>query len=306
LRHVLRAADRERLHVRAHAGARDRAVHADQRVDELVHRLEALARILVHALRDDLGDAQQQRPSRLARALRDRLRRRRDVLGEDAHERLALERQRAGEALVHDHAHRVDVRTLIDGVSERLLRRHVERRAEDRAGAGQVVLAVVAGDLRDTEVEQLRHVVRRVSLLRDEDVLGLHVAMGDALGVRCREAVTGLDEDVEQTVRVHRLLDHFVQRCAVEKLHAHVDATVGQPPEVLDADDVAVLDRRRGARLLLEPLHGLAVRDDLGLQQLDRELFVDVDVVGGVDLAHSALAELLEDLVPTVQHLTDQ
>ena len=63
------------------------------------------------------------------------------------------------EHLVHDHAHRVDVGARVDVIAERLLGRHVERRAEDRAGARQVVLAVVARDLRDAEVEQLRDVL---------------------------------------------------------------------------------------------------------------------------------------------------
>ena len=68
----------------------------------------------------------------------------------------------------------------------------------------------------------------------DEDVLGLHVAVDDALRVRRREPVAGLDQDVEQPVDGHRLLDQLVERSAVEELHAHVDAAVGELAEVLD------------------------------------------------------------------------
>src|SRR5262249_45834924 len=75
---------------------------------------------------------------------------------------------------------------------------------------------------------------------------------------------------------------------------------------ILDRDDVAVADRRRRPRLLAESLHRLGVGHDLRAQQLDRELLLDVDVLGRVDLAHPALAELAHDAVATVEDLALQ
>ena len=100
--------------------------------------------------------------------------------------------------------------------------------------------------------------------------------------------------------------DHVVERSSVEELHAHVDAAVGELAEVFDRDDVAVADRRRRSRLLAEPLDGLAVRHDLGTQQLDREVLLDVDVIGGVDLAHAAFAELAHQSIAPIEHLADK
>jgi hypothetical protein len=101
-------------------------------------------------------------------------------------------------------------------------------------------------------------------------------------------AAAGLDQDVEQPIDAHRLGDHVVERGSVEELHAHVDPAVGELAEVLDRDDVAVADRRRRPRLLAEPGHRLGVGDDLRAQQLDRKPLLDVNVLGGEDLAHAA------------------
>jgi len=80
-----------------------------------------------------------------------------------------------------------------------------------------------------------------------------------------------------------------------------VDGAVVELAEVLDLDDVIVPDGRGGPRLLIKALHGLGGGGDLGAQELDGDLFVDVDVLGQVDLAHPALAEHLDEAVAVVQ-----
>src|SRR5206468_7864013 len=76
-----------------------------------------------------------------------------------------------------------------------LLRAHVRRRADDEAGARLVRLTAVAGELGDAEVEQLDEVL--VAAARAQvQVLGLQVAMDDALGVRRRQRRAALLHDV--------------------------------------------------------------------------------------------------------------
>ncbi len=227
-----------------------------------------------------------------------------DVLGEDPHERLTLERHRAAEHLVHDDAHRVDVGAVVDVLAQRLLRGHVERRAEDGAGAGEVVVAVGPGHLGDAEVEQLGDVLA-LGGVGDEDVLRLHVPVNDALLVRGGQPVAGLDQDVDEPLGRLRLLDEIAQRSPVQELHGQVDAVVRQLAEVFDRDDVAVADGGGGARLLAEASHRLLVGEDLAAQELDRDALLDVDVLGGIHLAHAALTEPLGEPVAPVEHLSD-
>ena len=79
------------------------------------------------------------------------------VLREHAHVRVRLERDAAGEHLVHDDAERVDVGAVIDRLAARLLRGHVVRRSEHDPRPGD---AARADDLRRAEVDDA-HVVAR-------------------------------------------------------------------------------------------------------------------------------------------------
>ena len=98
-----------------------------------------------------------------------------------------------GDHLVHDRAERVDVAARVGGATGGLLGRHVLGRAHRHAGAGQPALArgLGLGRLRDAEVEHLDDVGGAVA--RDqEDVLGLEIAVDDALAVRGGERAADL------------------------------------------------------------------------------------------------------------------
>ena len=65
--------------------------------------------------------------------------------------------------------------------------------------------------------------------------------------------------------------------------------------EVGDVDDVRVADARRRARLAPEALDQVLLPSSTRVQDLDRDALADLDVLGGVDHAHAALADLAQD-----------
>src|SRR5262249_54624611 len=109
---------------------------------------------------------------------------------EDRDDRLARERGRPGEALVEDGADREDVGRRSGGARvARLLRGHVARGPREGTLAGERD-APARPRRVDREVlrePQVGDEGPRVALLREEDVLGLEVAVDDAERVRPAE-----------------------------------------------------------------------------------------------------------------------
>ena len=132
--------------------------------------------------------------------------------GERVGEVLALEGTPARQHFVEHAAERPHVAALVGRASLRLLRRHVARRAEQRADAGhhrrrsdrrrlrEVRASVGAGlgrprQLRQAEVEHLDHAVGR-----DLDVGGFQVAVDDAVLVRRFKRLRNLSGDRQRLV----------------------------------------------------------------------------------------------------------
>ena len=89
------------------------------------------------------------------------------------------------------------------------------------------------------------------------------------------------------------------QVLAPEQLHRDERLVVGQPPEVEHLDDPDVADRARRLRLGEEPIDHGRIPGELRQQHLDRGGAAEHDVLGAIDHAHAALADLVEDLVLT-------
>ena len=92
------------------------------------------------------------------------------------------------------------------------------------------------------------------------------------------------------------VVDGVAQVLALEELHRHVEEAV-LLPEVVHGDDVRVVEKRRRLRLALEALQGLVAGGDPGGERLQGHEPVEDRVLGLVDLAHRAAAELADDLV---------
>ncbi|OGD20257.1 MAG: hypothetical protein A2W03_04290 [Candidatus Aminicenantes bacterium RBG_16_63_16] len=65
----------------------------------------------------------------------------------------------------------------------------------------------------------------------------------------------------------------------------------------MDDDDVRVVERGGGLGLLDEPLLSVGVGHSFGGEKFDGDGAVEVAVLGFVDGAHAALADLLQDAV---------
>jgi hypothetical protein len=148
-----------------------------QRGEHLLGAREAVLGVDRHRALDGVGEALRE----ARHSLRDRLVVAVVDLEDERRERLRFVRPAPRQALVEHHADRVEVRARVDVLhAERLLRRHVVRRAHRRAGARLVALIrALAEELRDPEIEELGR--RRPLLVElDEDVLGLEIAVDDA------------------------------------------------------------------------------------------------------------------------------
>ena len=180
------------------------------------------------------------------------------ILHQQIAERLAIERQTAGDALEDDDAERPQIGAMVDAAQPAgLLGRHEERRAEQSAGLGarrDTDRARRGLDLRNAEVEHLGHVFVVIGAAHEKDVLGLQVAVNDAALVGAGKRARDLAHDARGFVEREgaKVLDSGVERFADEQLHDDVGAAVGGDPVVVDLDGVLRLNRRRGAGLGVE------------------------------------------------------
>src|SRR5262245_55924201 len=98
-----------------------------------------------------------------------------------------------------DDTERELIAARVDGVAAELLGSHVRRRAEDRTGLGHRargapdrLLVAACANASETKV---RHA--RATVLADQHVLRLEVAMDETRGVGRREAGAGLQQHVD-------------------------------------------------------------------------------------------------------------
>jgi hypothetical protein len=152
-----------------------------------------------------------------------------------------------------------------------------------------VIPGVKAGE---TEVQQLQDAGGG-----EEQILGLDVAVDDALGVGGGEAASGLCGEGERLARREGATTQAgAERRAVEDLRDDEGASV-LGADVEDGDDVDVRESGGGPRLALEALQATVVARDSFGQDLERDLAAEAGVAGAVDLAHASCAQSGDDFV---------
>src|SRR6185503_3335490 len=87
---------------------------------------------------------------------------------------------------------------------------------------------------------------------------------------------------------------------AVQVLHHEVRTAILGGAEIGDVDDVGVADPRRRTCLAPEALDQLLLGRERRMQDLDRHLLANLDVLAHVDRSHPALADLADDAVAVV------
>ena len=211
-----------------------------------------------------------------------------DGLGDRARA-VAGERARARGSLVQHHAERVEVAARGCAEAAQALRRGVRRRPERHAG-DRVTGVEERGD---AEVADLQR-----SVVGQQDVAGLHVAVHDAFGVGRTECAQHRVCHLSQPSLVERSVGELVrERATGQPLHHDEDVALGVLTGVVDGDHMRVGHPRRRARLALEPVPERRVAGEVVTQHLHRDVPVEPQVMAGVDGAHPAGAERLVDPV---------
>ena len=218
-------------------------------------------------------------------------------------ERLAAERPAAEQRLVQRDAERELVGARIDVAAVELLGRHVRRGAEHRARRGELEVvdrgarASAPGPGLGTDARpgrgepEVGHADPAVRA--DQAVVGLEVAVDDAGGVRGGQPAAGGDVGLDDLGDRVRLLLPLPEAPARDQLHRDVRRAVGDP-DVVDPDHVGVVDLRHRPRLADQPIGQRAVG---AVQQLERDLAAEPDVIGAVHHAHRPGAEPLDHRV---------
>ncbi len=214
----------------------------------------------------------------------------------DASDRLGAgigqERGTAGEQLVEDHSHRVDVGGGTQGRTSaaELLGRHVQQRALSRAGAGGGRVVAGAGDPEVGELER-GAVQGRPRRGVDQDVGRLEVEVRDTGEV---ELLQGTGDGHQQRRGVagrQRAGQPFLQAAAREVLQHEVGPAAGLVHPV-ELDDVGMAAPRGCARLLQPAFAVARGGEGTDREELDRDLPVRMKLPRQEDHPHAAPAQL--------------
>ena len=213
--------------------------------------------------------------------------------------RVATERMVPPDQLVQQDPERELVGPVIDLASLELLGGHVGERADGGARRGELDRrgSLRAGHLRidelgHPEIEDLRGAARR-----DEDVLGLQVAVHDSAGVRRRQAAGDRRRDVQRLrPRQRAAAQTPPQRLAFEELGDKEEVAV-LLADVVDGEDAGMRQRGHRPRLAGESRDGVGVEVAVRRQDLDRDVTPEPRVVGTIDLAHAAGSKERDDPV---------
>ena len=266
---------------------------------QVARRLPALGRLLGHAASHEPVEGarghRRQAGNRSRIFLEDR--------GDQAGLAFALEGPLCGQHLVQQGAEGEDVAARVGLLPLELLGRHVLKRADDhplrgqrrghRRRRGQIGAAARPGQGRasQAEVEQLG------ARLRQHDVARLEIAVDHPLAVGRGQRVGDLRPVLQRLIGSERALGQAVgQRPALEVLHHQVVHTAVLA-DVVQRADVGVVQVGDRPRLALESLPRLGLVGQVARKHLDRHGPVEPRVARPVDLAHTASAQGVDDLV---------
>ncbi len=201
----------------------------------------------------------------------------------------------AGEHLVQQHPKAVHIRPRGDRLAADLFGGAIARRSEHVRPGGPRIGHIPS----DPEIGDVG-----VPLPIQQDVLGLHVPVDDALSMRRRQRVRDLIEGLRDVVRWKGaiLLDRLPQAAAAKEPHDEIRA-VRVAPVVVERNHVGVLEPSDELRFALEPADEPRVVREVQMDRLDRDLPTDLWLEGSMDDPERALADAFQQPV-SPQRLT--
>ena len=157
-------------------------------------------------------------------------------------------------------------------------------------------MLVPAQGPRDSEVGH-----QRVAVPREQQVLRLDVPVHHTVLVGVLERLGGLPGDPHRVL--HRQLplppQPVAQRLTLDKRHGEPELAGGLA-RVVDGQDVGMLEPGGELNLVLEPL-GAERGSELGVEHLERDRSLVLDVAGEIDRRHAPASELALEHVAVAQ-----
>src|ERR1700722_6200920 len=196
----------------------------------------------------------------------------------------AGKRQLAGEHLVENDAHGIEIGAAIAALALHLLWRNIVGRAQHggEVGVCKAARRSVAGN---AEIDELD-----VVIFIDHDVLGLQVAMNNALRVDVIESLENLNSDSNGAVLWKAaFVENLAQQAARAPLHNHVNAGVFLSAE--DAHDVGMIEAFADVRFALEAVGENGIGFHVGVGDLQGGYAAVSRIGGAEDRSHAAFRD---------------
>ncbi|PRQ03464.1 hypothetical protein ENSA5_14940 [Enhygromyxa salina] len=282
-------------------GRRAGVLTGRERVEQRPHRLEA-----IFGRRRQPADEDRPQPRRDLGLARRRLQLAALDHFAQPRERVGGVGPRAVERLVERNTKRELIAGRVGQAAAQLLGGHVRGRTHERAGLCHArgrqrraprrgpALVVALDRARDTKVHH-----PHAPVVPDHHVVGLEVPVNDALGVSRSEPLARRHEHREDLVSATRRLVGPPRQPSAEPDPLDVghddEGRVLDLADLVDRHDVRVGELGHGLGLDDQASAQLGVALDREL--LDRDLAVELAVVGGIDDAHRPPPELVEQLV---------
>jgi len=128
--------------------------------------------------------------------------------------------------------------------------------------------------------------------MSEEQIRRLEITVNDPERMRLGDGLARFEDVADRLLDGERaaLIEHLREIGPLEVFHHHVRRAVVRA-DVEYACDVLAVNLHRGACFAGESLHDLGVRRDLGQQELERDLLIELLVGGGDDDPHPPFAE---------------
>ncbi len=268
-----------------------------QGVERAQHRISAL-RPVGGALLQQLHDQGPEGGWHAGAASVQGLRRLTNLRGERLLRCATGERRHPREQLIRDAAERVQVGPVVDlGIGRGLLRCHIGRRGEDESPGRERGRGTDGPGGRGRERSRYAEVGYRGMSMLEQDVLGLQIAMHDALPMGVGQGVGDLTQQPHHLRHGQLALpaQAHPQRLALDERHRVVEQPIALPSGE-QGHQVGMVESRGELGLLPEPLHAHA-GGQLGREYLHHDPPAEPGFLGDEDARHAAAAQLPLDAV---------